>query len=203
MWKAPLFWHLVYAYIFFAQSFVKGACSLGIQWVDCYICLATSNKWVSQRAIYEWVNILDDQVYEWVCFFNGQVYKWGRFRKPPHTHTYTHLPPSCNQTCGIKWAASSENVPSKMRKLTRIILCVCRVSSGPLLSIHTLCSIQLYSWRMRRLIKAFSVRICPKTRFRIPRPKYECFINITKTCLYNFDPLKPHFYIVKMGFTGV
>ena len=27
--------------------------------------------------------------------------------------------------------------------------------------------------------------------------------NITKTRLYNFDPLKPHFYIVKLGFTGV
>ena len=26
---------------------------------------------------------------------------------------------------------------------------------------------------------------------------------ITKTCLYNSDPLKPHFYIVKLGFTGV
>ena len=25
----------------------------------------------------------------------------------------------------------------------------------------------------------------------------------TKKCLYNFDPLKPHFYIVKLGFTGV
>ena len=28
-------------------------------------------------------------------------------------------------------------------------------------------------------------------------------ILITKTYLYNFDPLKPHFYIVKLGFTGV
>ena len=27
--------------------------------------------------------------------------------------------------------------------------------------------------------------------------------HITKTCLYNVDPLKPHFYIVKLGFTGV
>ena len=27
--------------------------------------------------------------------------------------------------------------------------------------------------------------------------------NITKTDLYNFDPLKPHFCIVKLGFTGV
>ena len=26
---------------------------------------------------------------------------------------------------------------------------------------------------------------------------------ITKTCLYIFDPFKPHFYIVKLGFTGV
>ena len=27
--------------------------------------------------------------------------------------------------------------------------------------------------------------------------------HIMKTRLYNFDPLKPHFYIVKLGFTGV
>ena len=26
---------------------------------------------------------------------------------------------------------------------------------------------------------------------------------ITQTCLYYFDPLKPHFYKVKLGFTGV
>ena len=27
--------------------------------------------------------------------------------------------------------------------------------------------------------------------------------NIRKTYLYNFDPLKPHFYTIKLGFTGV
>ena len=27
--------------------------------------------------------------------------------------------------------------------------------------------------------------------------------HITKTCLYNFNPLKPHFYTVKLRFTGV
>ena len=27
--------------------------------------------------------------------------------------------------------------------------------------------------------------------------------SITKTRLYNFDPLKPHFYVIKLGFTGV
>ena len=26
---------------------------------------------------------------------------------------------------------------------------------------------------------------------------------ITKTYLYNFDPHRPHFYLVKLGFTGV
>ena len=29
------------------------------------------------------------------------------------------------------------------------------------------------------------------------------FLFITKTNLYNYDPLKPHFYIVKLGFTGL
>ena len=29
------------------------------------------------------------------------------------------------------------------------------------------------------------------------------WILITETYLHNFDPLKPHFYIVKLGFTGV
>ena len=31
---------------------------------------------------------------------------------------------------------------------------------------------------------------------------FDCF-PITKTCLYNFDPIKPHFYIVKLGYTEV
>ena len=30
----------------------------------------------------------------------------------------------------------------------------------------------------------------------------ESVLDITKTRLYNFDPFKPHFYIVKLGFTG-
>ena len=29
------------------------------------------------------------------------------------------------------------------------------------------------------------------------------FVRITKTYLYNFDPLEPHFYVVKLGLTGV
>ena len=36
-----------------------------------------------------------------------------------------------------------------------------------------------------------------------PSPKYKHHDIITNTYLYNFDPLKPHFYIVKLGFTGI
>ena len=32
-----------------------------------------------QKAVYELVNVLDDQVYEWVRFFKRQVYESGRF----------------------------------------------------------------------------------------------------------------------------
>ena len=37
----------------------------------------------------------------------------------------------------------------------------------------------------------------------ISTPKFTYSLSIMKTCLYNFDPLKPHYYIVKLGFTGV
>ena len=35
------------------------------------------------------------------------------------------------------------------------------------------------------------------------RVSYNAVKYITKTYLYNVDPLKPHFYIVRLGFTGV
>ena len=44
--------------------------------------------------------------------------------------------------------------------------------------------------RMFRLICVFTEWTCQK-------------VYTTKTCLYNFDPLKPHFHIVKSGFTWV
>ena len=33
--------------------------------------------------------------------------------------------------------------------------------------------------------------------------EFGCVHCITKTCVYNFDPFKPHFYIVKLEFTGI
>ena len=55
--------------------------------------------------------------------------------------------------------------------------------------------------------------LCFNTEVLIISVLLRCFLDeiqdpvqtehITKTCLYNFDPLKPHFYIVKLRFTGV
>ena len=36
-----------------------------------------------------------------------------------------------------------------------------------------------------------------------PHRVVNLYCHITKTCLHNIDPLKPHFYIIKLGFTGV
>ena len=48
------------------------------------------------------------------------------------------------------------------------------------------------------------------TNVAIRRQYYKCTVKyipgdmyITKTYLHNFDPLKPHFYIIKLGFTGI
>ena len=51
---------------------------------------------------------------------------------------------------------------------------------------------------MHMLILVYTVSICMHI---IPVLKIEYVI--TKTCLYNIDPLKPHFYIEKLGFTEV
>ena len=52
---------------------------------------------------------------------------------------------------------------------------------------------EIGSWR-RRGYKIF---------FMLNSTEHDSFPAITKTYLYNVDPLKPHFYIVKLGFTEV
>ena len=51
-----------------------------------------------------------------------------------------------------------------------------------------------------RLTSQFATGVLSKFKDREQSTKTT---DITKTYLYNFDPLKPHFYIVKLGFTGV
>ena len=57
--------------------------------------------------------------------------------------------------------------------------------------LNTVCKYQLL----------YEPKHCEKTYRLIYAPNHH--ETITKTCIYNFDPLKPNFYIVKLGFTGV
>ena len=71
---------------------------------------------------------------------------------------------------------------------------------------------------IQRTTKRYKMEICPdkkkilknnldgfqgETEIKGQRELQISAIFITKTCLYNFDPLKPYFYIVKLGFTGI
>ena len=60
---------------------------------------------------------------------------------------------------------------------------------------------QFLNFTQQKLVKR--INICCKVTFGFKYIYSNAVCDITKTCLYNFDPLKPHFYIVKLGFTGV
>ena len=119
----------------------------------------------------------------------------------------------------IIWGASSKVT----LKHVQIALIQIKVSSRPLFSIHTFYSIE---WFSKRTVIAWSDCVDAKADLglhclHMPEDKFLhamthlmmligwrfffcCFLLlITKTYLYNFDPLKPHFYIVKLGFTWV
>ena len=88
--------------------------------------------------------------------------------------------------------------------------CACFVLSWLLK--HCLCvfSFVYNTWTLFKLIR-LGRGVCDDSPWEEPHTPVIpvtftvfCFqINITKTYLYNFDPLKPQFYIVKLGFTGV
>ena len=74
IWKAPLF-----RCIIFCSEVFQTACSLGIQWIDCDICLTTSNKWVQKSKGSIWMHFRQSSI--WIGpFIQCQVYEWGRFR---------------------------------------------------------------------------------------------------------------------------
>ena len=55
------------------------------------------------------------------------------------------------------------------------------------------------SVHLRSLIRIFTGRSYAFQRGKVSSSD----LYITRTCLYNADLLEPHFYIVKLGFTGV
>ena len=60
------------------------------------------------------------------------------------------------------------------------------------------------TYKPNMLINAYTIRrgTSPSQKKKKKKRKINNF-NITKTYLYNSDALQPHFYIVKLGFTGI
>ena len=76
-------------------------------------------------------------------------------------------------------------------------------------------SVSINTESAQRMMKIKKSQLCLIILFRTKKRKknltdlwfiiyYWCATcyDITKTYLYNFDPLKPHFYVLKLGFTG-
>ena len=98
------------------------------------------------------------------------------------------------------WAAPCENVSSDIYKQQRPRS---SLSTNRIIGYY-----RMFQWRAKTRMIRFACAqwsectfcACPKARFALSVTR---IIYILKTYLYNFDPLKPHFYIVKLGFTGV
>ena len=62
---------------------------------------------------------------------------------------------------------------------------------------------KLYQWQWNSIFKLSWSSLSPYLLYVFGQTGLSKQCSIMKTFLYNFDPLKPHFYIVKLGFTGV
>ena len=76
--KGPTFLTSWYLHIFFARRFFEAACALGIQWIDCDICLTTSNKWVQKikgqymnRSTFWMIKYMNRSVFSKATYMNG------------------------------------------------------------------------------------------------------------------------------------
>ena len=90
----------------------------------------------------------------------------------------------------VLFRTKGESGPSKNYKLAPIIIT---------LIFHLSSNVSKLSFGCMRPVK-IQISLC----IRVVRSESSLgAFCITKTCLYNSDPLKPHFYIVKLGFAGV
>ena len=84
-------------------------------------------------------------------------------------------------------------------KISELFIWKCSVFGGEI----------FYLFEYRHVFVMLVWLTCQKVHYHTLQLKYKVLTLplswqlFTKTCLYNFDPLKPHFYIVKLGFTGV
>ena len=110
--KGPLFWYPCKYVYFFAQRFVTAACSLGIQWIDCYICLTTSNKWgqYMNRSTFRTIKDMNGSVFSKAMYMNGVV-----FEILAHTPVL-HLAPNLPHPAPTSWKDSFQYMFSHFRR---------------------------------------------------------------------------------------
>ena len=74
IWKAPLFCCIpVHAYNFRTEIF-EATCSLGIQWIDCYICLPAINGYKKIKGQY-----MNGSTFQTIWYMNGSVLSKARY----------------------------------------------------------------------------------------------------------------------------
>ena len=87
MWKAPFFWQPGVC-MYFSLRFFETACSLGIQWIDCDICLTTSNKWI-QKIKGQYMN---RSIFWMIKYMNGSVFSKARYMNERGSEILTRTP---------------------------------------------------------------------------------------------------------------
>ena len=108
MWKVPLFWYPDICTYFSLRDFFEAACSLGIQLIDCDICLTTSNKWVQKKKKKKIKGLYMNRSTFWMIeymYMNGSVFSKAKYMNgvgfeilartpvPQFPQSYTPPPP--------------------------------------------------------------------------------------------------------------
>ena len=74
MWKALIFWHPGICTYFRSEIF-EAAYPFGITWIDCDVCITTSNKWV-QKIKGQYMN---RSTFWMIKYMNGSVFSKARY----------------------------------------------------------------------------------------------------------------------------
>ena len=103
----------------------------------------------------------------------------------------------------LHFATSSRKTPIIRSAFTCSILMFewsfcCSMRVQPVVSVHSCICINVDIYLFIYLFISVNQRENMLSRYMLTVKLY-----ITYTCLYNVDPLKPHFYIVKLGLKGI
>ena len=97
MWKAPIFWHPGICTYFRSEIF-EAAYPFGITWIDCDVCITTSNKWVQKikgqymnRSTFWMIKYMNGSVFSKARYMNGVGFEI--LARPPVTKLPLSYPP--------------------------------------------------------------------------------------------------------------